>query len=101
MATDRIAWRRPTDADFSDVDFKTYIAVDNLTKGYLQTYDLGLIQQNRQTLCRLRTARSANGELAAVFHWIASVKDFFVKKFPISFLRQIQTHSAGSELYHP
>ncbi len=32
-------------------------------------------------------------ELAAVFHWIASVKDFFVKKFPISFLRQIQTHS--------
>lgn len=93
---DRIAWRRPTDADFSDVDFKTYIAVDNLYQGYLQTYDLGLIRRIADMLVPSPHRPFREWELAAVFHWIASVKDFFVKKFPHFFSPADSNSLAGS-----
>lgn len=92
--THRIAWRKPASADFSDVDFRTFIAVDNLYQGYLQTEDFALLARIARMLIPKAHRPFKRWELVAIFHWVASVKDFFAKKFPNFF----QPADGGSSL---
>ena len=78
---ERIAGRRPTDADFSDVDFRTFLAVDNLFQGYLQTQNPDILRQIAGMLLPRPHLRLRLWELIAIFNWVASVKDFFARKF--------------------
>jgi hypothetical protein len=79
---ERIAWRRPTEADFSEITFRTFITIDNLYQGYLQTEDISLLLQIARQLVPRPRRPFRKWELLAIFKWVESVKDFFARKFP-------------------
>lgn len=78
----RIAWRKPTEADFSEITFRTFLTIDNLYQGYLQTEDISLLLQIARHLVPRPRRPFRQWELLAIFKWIESVKDFFARKFP-------------------
>ena len=93
-------------ADFSEVPFETYIIVDNLYRGYLQT-------QSDLSACRSALAENLLDELANVlygkpiklkpyeriniFYWVASLKDFFARRYP-DFLQPVSAATDGNLL---
>lgn len=69
-------------ADFQGVPFETYIVVDNLYQGYLTTQDDALLDELAAVLYPgIKTPLSAENRIA-VFYWVASLKDFFARKYP-------------------
>ncbi len=75
--------RRPAlAADFQGVPFETYIVVDNLYQGYLTTQSDDLLDELASVLYPgIKTPLSAENRIA-VFYWVASLKDFFARKYP-------------------
>lgn len=68
-------------ADLQGVPFETYIIIDNLYQGYLATKSDALLDQMATVLYPgLKKALTA-WQLIAVFYWVASLKDFFARKF--------------------
>ena len=69
-------------ADFQGVPFETYIVVDNLYQGYLNTQSDDLLDELASVLYPgIKTPLSAENRIA-VFYWVASLKDFFACKYP-------------------
>ena len=77
-------------ADFQAVPFETYIVVDNLYQGYLTTQSDDLLDELASVLYPgIKTPLSAENRIA-VFYWVASLKDFFARKYP-DFLQPVAT----------
>lgn len=69
-------------ADFQGVPFETYIVVDNLYQGYLQTQSDNLLDELASVLYPgIKTPLSPANRIA-IFYWVASLKDFFARKYP-------------------
>ncbi len=83
-------------ADFQGVPFETYIVCDNLYQGYLQTRDEALLDQLAAVLYG-RAIALKPFERISVFYWMASLKDFFSRRFP-DFLQPAAATSDGNLL---
>lgn len=68
-------------ADFSEVPFEKFIMADNLYQGYLATQDDSLLDELASVLYG-KAIHLKPYEQISVFYWMASLKDFFAKKYP-------------------
>ncbi len=87
-----IGGRDALPADFQGVPFENYIIVDNLYQGYLQTQNDELLDDIAQLMYGGRVKMKPE-ERVSIFYWMASLKEFFSKKFS-DFLQQ----SASTDL---
>lgn len=69
-------------ADFAEVPFEQYIIVDNLYQGYLQTQDDALLDEIASVVYPGIKTPLAADERIAIFYWVASLKDFFARRYP-------------------
>lgn len=92
----KINRRNALPADFQGVPFETYIVCDNLYQGYLQTRDEALLDQLAAVLYG-RAIALKPFERISVFYWMASLKDFFSRRFP-DFLQPASANSGGNLL---
>ncbi len=86
----KIVRRNAIEADFSEVPFETYIVVDNLYQGYLATQSEDLLDELAAVLYGKRLKLKPY-ERVSIFYWIASLKDFFARRYP-DFLQPVATH---------
>ncbi len=81
--TSQIGKARAITADFQDVPFSTFIAVDNYYQGFLQTQDYDLLRQAATLLYPNATqARLTTAHCLMVFYWITSLKQYLARLFP-------------------
>lgn len=92
----KINRRNALPADFQGVPFETYIVCDNLYQGYLQTRDDALLDQLAAVLYGRAIALKPY-ERISVFYWMASLKNFFSRRFP-DFLQPASANSGGNLL---
>ncbi len=92
----KIKRRNAIKADFSEVPFETYIVVDNLYQGYLATQSDHLLDELAAVLYGKRLKLKPY-ERVSIFYWIASLKDFFARRYP-DFLQPAYTQSGGNLL---
>lgn len=78
----RLAWGRTKDTTLQDVDFDTYLQLENLYQGFLHTTDTGLLLQMARLLVPRRWRPFRQWELLAVFNWYASIKEHFSRLYP-------------------
>ena len=71
-------------ADFSEVPFETYIIVDNLYQGYLQTQSDDLLDELANVLYG-KPIKLKPYERINIFYWVASLKDFSLAVTPTFF----------------
>ncbi len=83
-------------ADFAEVPFETYIVVDNLYQGYLQTQSDDLLDELASILYG-QQMKLRPFERISIFYWIASLKDFFAKRYP-DFLQPASSNDDGNIL---
>lgn len=69
-------------ADFQNVPFETYIVVDNLYQGYLQTRSDDLLDELASVLYPGIKTPLTPDERIAIFYWVASLKDHFARRYP-------------------
>lgn len=93
----KLKHRQALAADFQGVPFETYIVVDNLYQGYLTTQSDDLLDELASVLYPGIKTPLAPWEHIAVFYWVASLKDFFARKFP-DFLQPVSAASDGNLL---
>ncbi|MGM9860339.1 MAG: hypothetical protein ACI31C_06240 [Muribaculaceae bacterium] len=85
-------------ADFQGVPFETYICVDNLYQGFLQTQNDALLDELARILYpKLGKHKLDDAERISVFYWLASLKAFFSNRFS-DFLQPIAGASDGNLL---
>ena len=68
-------------ADFAEVPFEKFIMVDNLYQGYLSTQQDDLLDQIASVVYDHDISLKP-WQRICVFYWIASLKDFFAKRYP-------------------
>ena len=83
-------------ADFSEVPFETYIIVDNLYQGYLQTQSDDLLDELANVLYG-KPIKLKPYERINIFYWVASLKDFFARRYP-DFLQPVSAATGGNLL---
>lgn len=83
-------------ADFQEVPFETYIIADNLYQGYLATHDDALLDELAAVLYG-SSIKLKPAERVSIFYWMASLKEFFAKRFP-DFFRPAGSASDGNLL---
>lgn len=89
--------REALPSDFNEVPFETYIIVDNLYQGYLQTQNDELLDEIAAVVYPgIKTPLSAANRVT-IFYWVVSLKDFFAKKFP-DFLQSAEQPAADGNL---
>ena len=79
-------------ANFQGVPFETYIMVDNLYQGYLQTHQDTLLDELAGILYG-KALKLQPFERINVFFWVASLKEYLAKKYPDFY----QPMSAGAD----
>lgn len=84
-------------ADFQGVPFETYIVVDNLYQGYLTTQSDDLLDELASVLYPGIKTPLAPWERIAIFYWVASLKDFFARRYP-DFLQPVAAQSGENLL---
>ncbi len=92
----KIKRRNAIAADFSEVPFETYIVVDNLYQGYLATQSEDLLDELAAVLYGKRLKLKPY-ERVSIFYWIASLKDFFARRYP-DFLQPVAGNDNGNLL---
>lgn len=83
-------------ADFAEVPFEQYIIVDNLYQGYLQTQDDALLDEIASVVYPGIKTPLAADERIAIFYWVASLKDFFSRRYPDFFQPAASSNLLGS-----
>ena len=78
---ERIKGHKAIAADFQAVPFETYIVCDNLFQGYLQTQNPALLDELATHLYPGLSRKISDAERISIFYWLASLKDFFSKRF--------------------
>lgn len=84
-------------ADFEGVSFENYIIIDNLYQGYLTTQNDEILDQMTEILYGHSIALKP-AERIAIFYWIASLKEFFAKRYPEFFVRVAPEAPKGDNL---
>lgn len=88
-------------ADFQGVTFETYICVDNLYQGFLQTQNDALLDELARILYpKLGKHKLDDAERISIFYWLASLKAFFSNRFS-DFLQPVAGASDGNLLGSP
>ncbi len=82
-------------ADFSEVPFETYIIVDNLYQGYLQTQNETMLDELASVLYG-KPIRLKPYERVNVLYWVISLKAYFAEKYPDFY--QPADNAAGGNL---
>lgn len=85
-------------ADFQNVPFETYIVVDNLYQGYLSTQSDDLLDELASVLYPGIKTPLASDERIAIFYWVASLKDYFARRYPEFFVRVAPEAPYGDDL---
>lgn len=93
----KIGRRRAVSADFSGVPFEKYIIADNLYQGYLVTRDEILLKSIAEELYG-QVGNLKPEENLSIFFWVASLKDFFAKKFSDFFSPSSSSDNDGNLL---
>lgn len=76
--------------------FETYIIVDNLYQGYLQTQSDDLLDELANVLYG-KPIKLKPYERINIFYWVASLKDFFARRYP-DFLQPVSAATGGNLL---
>ncbi len=78
----RIGLHRPLPADFQGVPFGTFLALDNLYQGYLQTRKHDIAIEMAKIMYRSGHIRHLSKvEETNVFYWFTSIKRYFASMF--------------------
>lgn len=83
-------------ADFLEVPFETFIVVDNLYQGYLQTEN-DLLLDDIASVLYGKSITLTRPQRISVFYWMVSLKNFFARKFP-DFFQPIAASPDGNLL---
>lgn len=93
----KLKHRPAISADFQNVPFETYIVVDNLYQGYLTTQSDDLLDELASVLYPGIKTPLSPYERIAIFYWVASLKDFFARRYP-DFLQPVAAQSGENLL---
>lgn len=77
--------RRALPADFQEVRFETFIICDNLFQGYLATHQEELLNNLGNVLYQCDGKSFNTWSRISIFYWMASLKEFFARRFPTFF----------------
>ena len=89
----RIGFHRPLPADFQGVPFGTFLALDNLYQGYLQTRKNDIAIKMARVMYQSEHIRHLSKvEEVNVFYWFTSVKRYFANMFT-HFFTQVEDDS--------
>jgi len=78
----RIGLHRPLPADFQGVPFGTFLALDNLYQGYLQTRKHDIAIEMAKIMYQSKHIRHLSKiEETNVFYWFTSIKRYFASMF--------------------
>lgn len=88
---DKLKHRLAIAADFAEVPFEQFIIVDNLYQGYLQTQEDNLLDEIASVVYPSIKTPLATDERIAIFYWVASLKDYFARRYPDFFSRNLET----------
>lgn len=91
----RIGRHRALPALLQEVPFSTYIFLDNLHQGYLQTQDDNLLVQMAQLLYDAPNIRLKPEERISIFYWFASLKQYFARTF-CHFFKSVEANAEGT-----
>lgn len=98
---DSLAWGKPTDADFSDMDFATYLEIENLFQGYLSTTNPELLKKIGQRLVRRRLRGFRKYELLIIFAWVESVREHFSTRLFRDLFQKVESDTLAAESPRP
>lgn len=93
----RIGFHRPVRADFQDVTFGDFLALDNLYQGYLQTRRTDLLAEMAKIMYQSNHIRLNTEEQISIFYWFTSVKQMFARMFR-HFLKPVSTDESMPNL---
>ena len=77
----RIGIYRPVRADFQNVSFGDFLALDNLYQGFLQTQDPRLLHDMALIMYQTRHIHLSKVEQINIFYWFTSLKRWFANMF--------------------
>ncbi|MCH5326932.1 MAG: hypothetical protein J1E29_06990 [Duncaniella sp.] len=86
-------------ADFSEVPFEKFLIADNLYQGYLATQDDSLLDELAGVLYG-KVINLKPYERISVFYWMASLKDFFSRRYA-EFFQPMAASADGNLLGSP
>ena len=92
----RIGLHRPIPADFQGVPFGTFLALDNLYQGYLQTRKHDIAMDMAKIMYQAKHIRLSKIEEINVFYWFTSVKRYFANMFTHFFSTSEEETGANS-----
>lgn len=84
-------------SNLQSTPFETYIIIDNLYQGYLTTKSDALLDQLASVLYPGVKGVLEPWQRIAVFYWVASLKDYFSRRYP-EFFRPASERNAGNLL---
>ena len=93
----RIGIHRPVRADFQNVSFGDFLALDNLYQGYLQTQRSDLLHDMALVMYQTKHIHLSKVEQINIFYWFTSLKRWFAKMFS-HFFKMEQTDENGSTM---
>lgn len=93
----RIGLHRPVRADFQNVSFEDFLALDNLYQGYLNTQRADLLREMAKIMYQSKRIRLNAEEEICTFYWFTSVKQMFARMFR-HFLKPLSTDDSMPNL---
>lgn len=93
----RIGIHRPVRADFQNVSFGDFLALDNLYQGYLQTQRSELLHDMALVMYQTKHIHLSKVEQINIFYWFTSLKRWFANMFS-HFFKMEQTDENGSTM---
>lgn len=97
VCLDKIGRHKAIVADFCEVPFETYIIIDNLFRGYLATQSETILDDAAKILYPGLRRKLRPWQRIAVFYWVASLKEYFSKRYRY-FLKPASEASSGNLL---
>lgn len=91
----RIGIHRPVRADFQNVSFGDFLALDNLYQGYLQTQRSELLHDMALVMYQTKHIHLSKVEQINIFYWFTSLKRWFANMFS-HFFKTEQSGENGS-----
>ena len=77
----RIGIHRPVRADFQNVSFGDFLALDNLYQGFLQTKQSELLHDMALVMYQTKHIHLSKVEQINIFYWFTSLKRWFANMF--------------------
>lgn len=69
-------------ADFQQIPFSTFIAVDNYYQGFLHTKNINILKDAAPLLYpKIKQRKLTTAHLFGIFYWIAALKQYFTRQF--------------------